>query len=494
MRRLSSRAGAVFDNSEALCYDWPDMGKHVLLVAPYVHDFAAFDLWLKPLGLLYVAAAALEAGYDTRVVNCLDRLHPESSSASGSRPSRSYGDGRGKFRSEIIAKPASLAKVPRQYKRYGVPLDAFRRQVSEGPRPDAIGVGSMMTYWWGGVAETIALLRDIFPDSPVILGGVYATLCAEHARRLSGADIVVKGPGEEKFVDVLRGEIGGNGGGKTAPARLRPAYHLLGNLDSVSMLTSFGCPFSCAYCASRLLRRGFFQRPVRDVVEEIAHYAVEMKIKNIAFYDDALLVNAEKHIKLVLREVLARGLKLRFHTPNGLHASMIDGELAALMWEAGFATVRLSVESMDEARLKDSCMKVTPKGFETAISHLTAAGYDSSNLEAYVLMGAPGQCPDEVERTIRFVHETGVAVRLADFSPIPGTEYFRAAVGHYGIDPAEPLYQNSSVLPHLVPSLREQYQVLKQSAKSMNSTVRGGALKQKPSHGRRSAANERGSS
>jgi radical SAM superfamily enzyme YgiQ (UPF0313 family) len=109
-------------------------------------------------------------------------------------------------------------------------------------------------------------------------------------------------------------------------------------------------------------------------------------------------------------------------------------------------------------------------------------------------MGAPGQCPDEVERTIRFVHETGVAVRLADFSPIPGTEYFRASVEHYGIDPAEPLYQNSSVLPHLVPSLREQYQVLKQSAKSMNSKLRGGASKQKPSHGRRSAANERGSS
>jgi radical SAM superfamily enzyme YgiQ (UPF0313 family) len=447
------------------------MSKRVLLIAPYIHDFAAYDLWLKPLGLLYVAAASERAGYDVRVVNCLDRSHPSALSIRGPARSRSDGDGRGKFSYEVIAKPERVAAVPLAYKRYGIPVDAFRMQLAGGPPPDVIGVGSMMTYWYGGVAETVSVAHGVYPDVPVILGGVYATLQPEHAFEHTGADIVVEGPGEEQFVRILRNEIGGGNGGKTRPTVLRPAYHLLDNLDSVSMLTSYGCPFSCAYCASTSLRRGFLQRPVGDVVSEIVHYVRDMGMQDIAFYDDALLANANGHIKPVLREIAAMGLRVRFHTPNGLHANMIDRELAMLMKAAEFGTVRLSIESVDEARLKDSCMKVAPKGFEAAVSNLFAAGYAVGDIEAYVLMGVPAQSSKEVEETMRFVHETGAVIRLADFSPIPRTAYFDVAVETYGLDPREPLLQNSSVLPHLVPGMWDRYRKLRAVARSMNSAL-----------------------
>ena len=73
---------------------------------------------------------------------------------------------------------------------------------------------------------------------------------------------------------------------------------------------------------------------------------------------------------------------------------------------------------------------------------------------------------------MRLVHETGVVVRLADFSPIPGTKYFDDAVEMYGLDLSEPLLQNSSVLPFMVPGLLEQYQRLKTVARSLNSRLR----------------------
>jgi len=237
------------------------------------------------------------------------------------------------------------------------------------------------------------------------------------------------------------------------------------------MLTSYGCPFSCAYCAPASLRRGFLQRAVGDVVSEIVRYVRDMGIQDIAFYDDALLANADRHIKPILREIAAMGLRVRFHTPNGLHANMIDRELAMLMRTAAFATVRLSIESIDEARLRDSCMKVAPAGFEAAVSNLFAAGYAVGDIEAYVLMGVPGQSSEEVEETMRFVHETGTVIRLADFSPIPRTAYFDAAMETYGLDPNEPLLQNSSVLPHLVPGLWDRYRKLKAAARSMNSAL-----------------------
>jgi len=450
------------------------MGKRILLVVPYIHDFAAFDLWLKPLGLLYVASAAERAGYDVGVVNCLDRLHPALGTPPGNRlSSRRHGTGKLPF--EGIARPDCLAGVPRQYKRYGMPLDLFRRVLSEQPRPDAIGVGSMMTYWYGGVAETISILRETWPDAPVILGGVYATLCSDHARKHGGADVVVEGAGEREFVEILEREIGPADGKSAASGPLRPAYHLLGNLDSVSMATSFGCPFSCAYCASGLLRPGFHQRPADDVVDETTRYALGMGIRDIAFYDDALLVNADGHIKPILRRVIENELNARFHTPNGLHANMIDNELAGLMRAAGFVTMRLSVESTDEARLRDSCAKVSIEGFRAAVSHLAQAGYGPGDIEAYVMMGAPGQPPEEVERTMRSVHSTGAIIKLADFSPIPGTPYFAAAVERYGIDPSEPLLQNSSAIPHLVPGMADQYQSLKDLARTLNSSLRNPA-------------------
>lgn len=462
---------SAFDNLYVLCYDGFKMSKRVLLIAPYIQDFAAYDLWLKPLGLLYLAAAAERTGYEVRVANPLDRLHPSACSIHARRRVRDDGSGKGKFSYEVIPKPQCLARVSRIYKRYGIPVEAFKRQLAEGPPPDIIGVSSMMTYWYGGVAETVKIAREIYPGVPVVLGGVYATLCPSHAREHIAPDFLVEGPGEKKFLEILRAEIRGGGGEGILRGYLRPAYHLLQNLDSVSMVTSFGCPFSCGYCASRLLRPEFVQRPIEDVVDEIIHYAQTLRIRDIAFYDDALVVNADRHMKPILRAVIERGLNVRFHTPNGLHASMIDEELAGLMKSAGFATIRLSVESIDETRLKDSSEKVSPAGFSEAMSNLLAAGYAAGSIEAYVLMGVPGQQPEEVEETMRFVNETGVVVRLADFSPIPGTKYFDSAIEMYGLDIHEPLLQNSSVLPFMVPGLLEQYQRLKTIARSLNTRL-----------------------
>ncbi|RJP25772.1 MAG: radical SAM protein [Candidatus Abyssobacteria bacterium SURF_5] len=450
------------------------MSKNILLIAPHIHDFAAYDLWLKPLGLLYVASAAEATGYSVRLINCLDRLHPAAQTLDRKHRSRSNGNGKGKFSFEEIPKPAPLAAIPRTFKRYGIPRDVFRRELEAGPRPHAIGVGSMMTYWYQGVAETIQIARKVFSDVPIILGGIYATLCPDHAQSHSGADYIIQAAGERQFTELLQKLVG--------PGEIRdhhkngPAYHLLEHVDSVSMTTSYGCPFACAYCASKLLRPAFRQRPVREVVTEIEHYRRQRDIRDIAFYDDALLVNRENHIKPILRELIDGKINVRLHTPNGLHANMIDEELATLMKNAGFATIRLSVESIDPALMNDSCMKVTAAGFRRGVHNLIEAGYEPASLEAYVLMGMPGQPPQAIEETMRFVHGEGLLIRLSDFSPIPGTPCFEAARTTWNLDLGEPLLHNSSVLPYLVPGMLEQYQDLKALARSLNANLRDPAL------------------
>ena len=50
--------------------------KNILLINPWIYDFSAFDLWSKPIGLLYVASFLRSIGYEVNFIDCMDRSHP----------------------------------------------------------------------------------------------------------------------------------------------------------------------------------------------------------------------------------------------------------------------------------------------------------------------------------------------------------------------------------------------------------------------------------
>ena len=50
---------------------------HILLINPWIYDFAAFDFWAKPLGLLSIGGMLRGQGYQISYIDCLDRFHPE---------------------------------------------------------------------------------------------------------------------------------------------------------------------------------------------------------------------------------------------------------------------------------------------------------------------------------------------------------------------------------------------------------------------------------
>ena len=81
-------------------------------------------------------------------------------------------------------------------------------------------------------------------------------------------------------------------------------------------LTARGCPMTCSYCAVRSVSPGFRQRDPKQVADELQWCYDEFGTQNFAFYDDALLLNARKHIHKVLDEVLERRLKVLFPHPQ----------------------------------------------------------------------------------------------------------------------------------------------------------------------------------
>ncbi len=418
----------------------------ILLINPPVYDFAAFDLWAKPLGLLYVAAGLRAAGYDVRWLDCMDRSAPELKTAAGPKRPRARAFNTGDFYWEEADKPPALREVPRRYRRYGLPAAAIAARLRGMDRPALALVGSMMTYWYPGVAEAVDLVRAQWPDVRVAVGGLYATLCSTHARRRIGADIVVEGPGLDAALRLAE-EATGRPPRPDAERRLlklRPAFDLYGRPRSAALLTSLGCPFRCTYCATPLLRPRYERRNVEDAADDAAALQA-LGAQDVAFYDDALLVAAEEHFLPLSRRLRERAPGLRFHTPNGLHARFVTRAVAQALWDAGVRTVRLSLEGVDADARRRSSGKVDPEEFARAVSHLRAVGYEKRHVGAYLLVGAPGQDPAQVEASILFVHETGAQAKLAEFSPIPGSPDFARAAARLPDIADEPLLHNNTV-------------------------------------------------
>lgn len=419
------------------------MTKSILLVNPWIHDFSAYDLWMKPLGLLYIGALLERHNYKVYLIDCLNSH------------SRDKEFGCGELPYQIIPKPVSFTNIPRKYKRYGISPEVFSKELTRLKSitsPIIIAVTAMMTYWYPGVFETIRHIKTIFPDVPIVLGGTYPTLCYEHAIKHSGADYVIKGPGEIEVFKVLNQLTGQQ---LTIQSDKNPhlddlpypAYHLYKSIPYVVMLSSRGCPFSCTYCASSLLYNEFYQRLPEKVFAEIKYYVDKFDVKDIAFYDDALLVNPEKHIEVLLDLIIKKGInqKVRFHTPNGLHIRYITPNLAKKLYKAGFKTIRLGLESTQSHWQANSNNKVTNDEFFWAITNLMKAGYSGNEIGVYVMIGLPGQTLEEINETIDFVRQTGCKVKIAQYTPIPGTADFYKSVNEHGLDPNEPLLQNKSI-------------------------------------------------
>lgn len=381
------------------------------------------------------------------LLDCLDRLNPLLSQCIPSYSPRHRFFGTGHYIKEILTKPFLLKKVPRRYGRYGWPVGCVKQFLSAQNSPEIIFITSGMTYWYPGVFEMIQLCKKLFPNVPVVLGGIYATLCTEHARTKSGADYVLPGSSIEEAL-LMVSTISDYAPVEKNELSQWPAYDLYKQIDTAAIQTAVGCPFQCPFCASPILSPEFSRRNPEDVFKEIQYLYKELMIHDIAFYDDALLLDCENHIIPILNKIIDHDFNVRLHTPNGLHPRWIDGKLADLMFQSGFQTLRLSYESINPERQRAMGHKVTNSDLENAVIHLKSAGFTSREVGGYVLMGLSDQTFEEVVESVLFVLSLGIRVSLASFSPIPGTESWKKAVGLGLIDRhMDPLLTNNSIFP-----------------------------------------------
>lgn len=398
-----------------------------LLINPYIYDFACYDYWLKPLGLLYLSSLLKSKGHSVNLIDCMDRHHPALPEINDDE----YGTGR--FISAHTVKPEVLRKYKRYYKIYGIHGELLEKLLKSVPRPDFIVLTSGMTYWYPGIRDLAELTKKIFPETPAALGGIYATLCSEHAKKNIPVDYVIKGSDLKEFFSIINEKT------ESFSDWPGPDYSSYKKLPYAVFRTSIGCLKNCSFCGVKAMHGGFTVKSAQKIKGEIEYITEKFNVRDIVFYDDSLLEN--KGLTDFL-SIAPEGL--RFHTPNALEVCKISKDAALLLKNSGFVSPCLAIDIVDPDRMRSSGGKLDQNAIEQAVRNLTDAGYKKGEISGYLIMGLPGQSIKEIYAGVDFVHNLGVKIRLAEYAVVPesieGKKFSREIID-------EPLLHNNSIFP-----------------------------------------------
>ncbi len=317
--------------------------------------------------------------------------------------------------------------------------------------------------------EAIAAAKKACPHATAILGGVYATTLPEEAAKDPNADWLFMYHAEGRVHDFLALLAAG----KHDEARAFPgiAYrradgtvvenppsHFIGDVEtqaqpdyslvdlrpylrqstmdyqfnssdtSAFVITSYGCPYNCVFCASRTIsgRRVAF-RPASDVLQEIEYLILAYSVRNLVFLDDALLLDRQRIVG-ILRAFIDRRYALTWKAAS-ISAWHLDRDLLELMKQAGCTQLTVSVESGSQRVLREVIHK--PLDLKIIPPLVTQCRELGISLGANFVIGIPGETWDEIRQTFAFAEECDFDVAHFHIAtPLPRTDLYRIGKEH----------------------------------------------------------------
>ena len=326
---------------------------------------------------------------------------------------------------------------------------AIKSQV-EAVKPDIVGV-HFKTGAFESVRQTARIVRQVSPESLIVVGGPHASLMPYETAAMAEFDIVVRGEGEETLLDlanrmpfefkanipgaIYRDKSGSlvDGGSRKliddlnclgAPDR----EHLLnskryGSMAFGAIFTARGCPFSCTFCSSKKIwtQRVRYRSP-ESIVEEIVYVRKKFGTHFFNFQDDTFTLSRARTVKTC--ELIARKAG-RIAWKCDTRADCIDSELARIMRKAGCVQANVGIESGSERLLSMIKKGETLQQISSGIKHLQSRGISVS---AYLMIGFPTETEHEIEATMQFASNLNPDfLVLSVLAPYPGTEIYEQA-------------------------------------------------------------------
>jgi len=343
--------------------------------------------------------------------------------------------------------PVGLDYVAGAARRAGVDVDLLDLGLAESPdnavaqhfarrQPELVGISVRNVddcFWPSGasflpvIEKTIAAVRAS-TDAPIVLGGVGFSIFAREIVEHAGAEFGIRGDGEAAIV-VLLGELRGDRRFDRVPGLIYrdgrtmrandPAWpHELSvptARDTVDNATYFrlggqigvetkrGCYRQCVYCADPLAKgpaaRTRSPGEVADEVEALLAQGVDV----LHLCDSEFNVPAD-HALAVCDELVRRRLPRRVRWYTYMAVTPFDAELARRMALAGCVGINFTGDAAAQSMLAFYRQPHRKEDLARAVSlcrkHDMAVMLD-------LLLGGPGETPDTLAETIRFVKQIG---------------------------------------------------------------------------------------
>lgn len=312
--------------------------------------------------------------------------------------------------------------------------DLRDKEIDVGLIPDAPIVGITATTGEIISAKKIAnLVKKRNPKTVTVVGGTHATYLPDDC--LGYFDLVVVGEAEYTVEAILKGEYAGPlitgkpvGDLDALPLPMRHPFSFSETLfegagygkgpKTTSIITSRGCPFSCAFCQEK-------PRPVRfrspkNVAEELKEIVDKWDCHHFRFEDDSFTLKPER-----VFEICHLLEPLRVHWRCHTRSDLFDREMARAMRLAGCDEVGFGVESTDQHVLNIVNKEET---LEEHIKAIRIAEDSGIKAKAFFMTGLPGETDEIVDLTCRFLERAQPSkVILSRFTPYPGSQIWANA-------------------------------------------------------------------
>lgn len=315
-------------------------------------------------------------------------------------------------------------------------------------RPQACGISCSFTVDVGETLRAARLLRDMFPDLFVFVGGHHASLNpADFA--VPWVDAVVVGEGEATVPELLRAREQGkdlfsvaglvvNCNGEQRATGLRPLvpdldllpfparhlvarwrrlYHLGTRGHLASLETSRGCPYRCTFCSVWKFHQGRVRlKSAERVVEELA----ATEAKNIFVTDDNFLASIRR-AEAIADLLLERGIEKRYIFQARTDSIARHPDTVAKLREAGFVTVFLGLEKIDAEEMETIHKANTVETNEAALAVLKRVGINTYG----TLIVDPDYDEGDFQRLRDYVRRHAIPnAWFTVLTPLPGTVLF----------------------------------------------------------------------
>jgi anaerobic magnesium-protoporphyrin IX monomethyl ester cyclase len=189
------------------------------------------------------------------------------------------------------------------------------------------------------------------------------------------------------------------------------------------VLSSRGCPMSCAYYCTYPLTQGanFRARSPENVVAEIEHLQDHYGMTTVMFRDPIFSLKMGR-VQRICELILQKGLKFTWICET--HPRFLNPELIGLMAQAGCTTVKLGIEAANLEVMKKAQRAAPDLASQEEIVHCLEQQH--IDVLAFYILGYFDDTAQTVAQTMQYAeHLNTYGAQFTVATPYPGTQWHR---------------------------------------------------------------------